>query len=131
MLLRDSDVVNYVKAPWAGSWKGRQMTVASEVQGKGDILRGLIESLGRLAADSTASIFNRFEAIDLLLRLAVGPRYRPADSIDVATTLHARIALSDTVSFLDRTMTSNDNRARIRLHAASLARLVRKVSSWY
>ena len=107
------------------------MTVVSEVQGKGDVLPGLIESLRRLAADSTASIFNRFEAIDLLLRVAIGPRYCSADDVDVASSLHARIALSDTVPFLDETMASNDNRARIRLHAASLARLVRKVSGWH
>jgi hypothetical protein len=107
------------------------MTVVSEVQGKGDVLPGLIQCLGRLATDSTASIFNRFEAIDLLLRLAIGPRYRSADGVDVTAGLHARIALSDTVPFLDETMTSNDNRARIRLHAASLARLVRKVSGWH
>ena len=107
------------------------LTVVSEVQGRGDVLPGLIESLRRLGTDSTASIFNRFEAIDLLLRLAIGPRYRPADSTDVAASRHARIALSETICFLDETMTSNDNRARIRLHAASLARLVRKVSGWY
>ena len=107
------------------------MTAVSEVQKRGDILFGLIESLGRLAADSTASILNRFEAIDLLLRLAIGPRCRPADSIDVAASRHARTALSDASSFLDQTMRSNNNRARIRLHAASLARLVGKVSGWY
>jgi|SRR5689334_15630670 hypothetical protein len=106
------------------------MTVVSEVQGKGDVLPGLIQCLGRLATDSTASLFNRFEAVHLLLRLAIGPRYRSADGVDVTASLHARIALSDTVPFLDETMTSNDNRARIRLHAASLARLVRKVSGW-
>jgi hypothetical protein len=106
------------------------MTAVSEVQGKGDVLPGLVESLGTLATDSTASIFNRFEAIDLLLRLAIGPRYRSADSVDVTTSLHARIALSDTVRFLDETMASSDITARIRLHAASLAQLVRKVSGW-
>ena len=106
------------------------MTVVSEVQGKGDVLSGLIESLERLASDSTASIFNRFEAIDLLLRLAIGPRFRSADDVAVVSSLHARLALSDTVSFLDETMASNANRARIRLHAASLARLARKVSGW-
>jgi hypothetical protein len=104
------------------------MTAESEVQIKSDVLPGLIESLGRLATDSTASIFNRFEAIDLLLRLAMGPRNRPPDSVDVAASCHARIALSDAASFLDQTMTSNSIRARIRLHAASLASLVSKVS---
>lgn len=107
------------------------MTAKSEVQRKGDVLPGLIECLGRLATDSTASIFNRFDAIDLLLRLTIGPRYRPADSIDVAASRHAQIVLSETASFLDRIMTSNNNRARVRLHAASLAGLVTKVSGWY
>ena len=107
------------------------MTVASEVQGNGDIRTALIQCLERLAADSAATIFTRFEAVDLLLRLATGPRSRSADSADVTACLRARIALSDTVSFLDEIMTSNDNRARIRLHAASLALLVRKVSGWY
>jgi hypothetical protein len=82
--------------------------------------------LERLATDSTASIFNRFEAIELLLRLAMGPRYRPADSSDVAASRHARIALSTAASFLNKTMTSNGNRSRIRLQAASLASLVAK-----
>ena len=104
------------------------MTAQSEVKSKGDVLPGLIECLERLVADSTASIFNRFEAIELLLRLAMGPRHRPADRIDVDASRHARIALSTTGSFLDRTMKSNHNRARLRLHAASLASLVTKMS---
>jgi hypothetical protein len=107
------------------------VTASSEVQRKDDIVSSLIESLGRLATDSTASILNRFEAIDLLLRLAIGPRCRPADGVDVAASLHARIALSDSLFFLDQLMTANGNRARIRLHAASLARLVRHVCGWY
>jgi hypothetical protein len=94
---------------------------------KGDVLPGLIECLGRLAADSSASIFNRFEAINLLLRLAIGPRYRPADSVDIAASRHAGVALSDAAFFLDQMMTSKNYRARIRLHAASLASLVTKV----
>jgi len=104
------------------------MTAESEVRKKGDVLPGLVECLGRLATDSTASIRHRFEAIDLLLRLAIGPRYRPADSIDVTVSRNARIALAGAAFFLDQTMTSNSNRARIRLHAASLASLVTKVS---
>ena len=104
------------------------MTAESEVQRKSDVLPGLIESLGRLATDSAAPIVNRFEAIDLLLRLATGPRYRPADSVDVAASRNARIALSDATPFLDQTMTSNSNRARIRLRAATLASLVSTVS---
>ena len=103
------------------------MAIESEVQNKGDVLPGLVECLGRLAADSTASTFNRLEAVDLLLRLAIGPRNRPADSIDAVASRNARFALSDVVPFLDQTMTSN-NRARIRLHAASLARFVSKLS---
>jgi len=103
------------------SWK---MTTESEVQTNGAVLPGLIECLGRLATDSTVPTFNRLEAIDLLLRLAIGPRNRPANSVDVDASYNARIALSKTTNFLDRTMASSDNRARIRLHAASLARLV-------
>jgi hypothetical protein len=103
------------------------MTAVSEVQKRGDVLPGLIECLGRVASDSTASIFDRFGAIDLLLRLAIGPRYRPPDSIDVIASGYARIALSDAAIFLDRAMTSNKNGARIRLHAASLASVVMKV----
>jgi hypothetical protein len=99
------------------------MTVESEVQTR-DVLPGLIECLERLATDSTASTLNRFEAINILLRLAVGPRYRIADSIDVEASRRARIALSVAASFLHQTMTSNNHRARIRLHAASLASLV-------
>jgi hypothetical protein len=106
------------------------MTAQSEVRTKGDVLPGLIDCLERLATDSTASIFNRFEAIDLLLRLAMGPRHRPADGVDVDASRHARIALSTAASFLDRTMQSNSNRARIRLHAAGLANLVSKVSGY-
>jgi hypothetical protein len=103
------------------------MATESEVQKKGDALSSLVECLGRLAADSEATIISRLEAIDLLLRLAIGPRNRPADSIDAVASRNARFALSDTASFLDETMTSN-NRARIRLHAASLARFVSKLS---
>lgn len=103
------------------------MATESEVQKKDDALSGLVECLGRLAADSAATTISRLEAIDLLLRLAIGPRNRPVDSIDVVASRNARFALSDVTPFLDRTMTSN-NRARIRLHAASLARLVSKLS---
>jgi hypothetical protein len=103
------------------------MATESEVQNKSDVLPGLVECLGRLAADSTASTFNRLEAVDLLLRLAIGPRNRPADSIDVVASRNARFALSDVVPFLDRTMASK-SRARIRLHAASLARCVNELS---
>lgn len=105
--------------------------MAADVQKKSDVLLGLIECLGRLATDTTASIFNRFEAINLLLRLAIGPRHRPASSIDIAAGLYARIALSDAILFLDQTMTSKNNRARIRLHAAALASLVTRVSGLY
>lgn len=107
------------------------MTAESQIQKKRDVLPGLIESLRRLATDSTASILNRFEAIDLLLRFAIGPRYRPADSIDVDASRHAITALSDAISFLYQAMTSNNNRAWIRLHAASLASLATKVSGSY
>ena len=100
------------------------MTAEFEVQKTGNVLPALIECLGRLVADSTASIFNRLEAIDLLLRIALGPRHRPTDSTDVEASRHARVALSGATFFLDQTMTSNNNRARIRLHAASLASLV-------
>jgi hypothetical protein len=105
----------------------RAMTVESEAQINGGVLPGLVECLGRLAIDSTASTLNRLEAIDLLLRLAIGPRNRPANSIDVVASRNARFALSDAAPFLDQTMTSN-NGARIRLHAATLARLVSKTS---
>jgi hypothetical protein len=91
---------------------------------KADVLPGLVESLGTLATDSTASVFNRLEAIEILLRLAIGPRNRPADRIDVAASRNARIVLSDAAPFLDQTMISKNNRARIRLQAASLASLV-------
>lgn len=103
------------------------MTAESEVQKNGDVLPGLVACLGRLATNSTASTFNRLEAIDLLLRLAIGPRNRPADSIDVAASRNARIALLDSTKFLDQIMKSK-NRARIRLHAASLARVVSKLT---
>ena len=103
------------------------MATESEVQSNGDARSGLVECLGRLAVDSAATTINRLEAIDLLLRLAIGPRNRPADSIDAVASRDARFALSDTSSFLDETMMSN-NRARIRLHAASLARFVSKLS---
>ena len=97
---------------------------------KTDILPGLIESLGTLATDSTASVFNRLEAIEILLRLAIGPRNRPADRIDVAASRNAKMLLSDAAPFLDQTMISKNNRARIRLQAASLASLVGKLASY-
>ena len=79
------------------------------------------------ATDSSVSAFNRLEAIEILLRLAIGPRSRSADSTDVAASRNARIALSDAAPFLHQVMESN-NRARIRLHAASLARFVGELS---
>jgi hypothetical protein len=96
---------------------------------KSDILSSLIESLGRLANDSNAPIFNRFEAVELLLRLAIGPRYRHADGNDAIARRHACAALSKASLFLSQTMTSKNNRARVRLQAASLATLVTKVST--
>jgi hypothetical protein len=107
----------------------RVMTADSTGPIKADVLPGLVESLGTLATDSTASIFNRLEAIEILLRLAIGPRKRPADGIDVAASHDARIVLSDAAPFLVQIMTSKNNRARIRLQAASLARLVGKLAS--
>jgi hypothetical protein len=105
------------------------MTTESEVEMKGDTRSDIVECLGRLAADSAATTINRLEAIDLLLRIAIGPRNRSADSIDAVASRKARFALSDTASFLDETMMSN-NRARIRLHAASLARFVSELSGY-
>jgi hypothetical protein len=107
----------------------RVMTADSMGPKKADVLAGLVESLGTLATDSTASIFNRLEAIEILLRLAIGPRIRPADGIDVAASRDARIVLSDAAPFLLQIMTSKDHRARLRLQAASLASLVGKVAS--
>jgi hypothetical protein len=104
------------------------MTTESEVRKRGDALPFVVECLGRLATDSTASTFNRLEAIDLLLRLAIGPRNRPADSVDIAASHNARILLSEATEFLDQTMASRNNRARLRLHAASLASLVGKLA---
>jgi hypothetical protein len=103
------------------------MTAESEFQKKDDVLPGLIECLDRVATDSSVSAFNRLEAIEILLRLAIGPRSRSADSTDVAASCNARIALSSAAPFLHQVMESND-RARIRLHAASLARFVGKLS---
>lgn len=97
------------------------MTADSNGPKKADVLPGLVESLGTLATDSTASIFDRLEAIEILLRLAIGPRKRPADGIDVAASRDARIVLSDAAPFLVQIMTSKNNRARVRLQAASLA----------
>jgi hypothetical protein len=99
------------------------MTAGSEVQKKDDVLPGLIECLDRVATDSSVSALNRLEAIEILLRLAIGPRSRSADSTDLAASRDARIALSDAAPFLHQVMESN-NRARIRLHAASVARFV-------
>ena len=96
---------------------------------KSDVLTGLVESLGTLATDSTASVFNRLEAIEILLRLAIGPRNRRADRMDDAASRNARIVLPDAAPFLDQTMISKNNRARIRLQAASLASLVGKLAS--
>ena len=107
------------------------MSAQSEIRKDGDVLPGLIECLARLAADSSASIRNRLDAVALLLRFAIGPRSRSAGSIDVAASRNARIALSDAGSFLDQTMTSNNNRARTRLHAASLASLAARVTGSY
>jgi len=107
------------------------MSTQSEIQKDRDVLPGLIECLAGLAADSSASILNRLDAIALLLRFAIGPRSRPADSIDAAASRNARIALLDAASFLNQTMTSNNNRARIRLQAASLASIATKVSASY
>ena len=103
------------------------MTTESEIPKRDDVLPGLIECLDRVATDSSVSAFNRLEAIEILLRLAIGPRSRSADSTDVAASRDARIALSDAAPFLHQVMESND-RARIRLHAASLARFVRQLS---
>jgi hypothetical protein len=103
------------------------MTANSEGQKRDDVLLGLIESLRILASDSTALIFNRFEAVSLLLRLAIGPRHRTPDSVDLAVSRHARLTLSEATSFLEDAMISMHYRARIRLHAASLAKLVTKV----
>jgi hypothetical protein len=104
------------------------MKAESEVQTKNEVLPGLVECLGKLATDSTASTVNRLEAIDLLVRLAIGPRNRAADGVDVVTCQNARIVLSEASQFLDQTMTSNNNRARLRLRAASLASLVGKLA---
>ena len=99
------------------------MTTESKVQAKDDVLPSLVECLDRVATDSSVSAFNRLEAIEILLRVAIGPRSRSADSTDVAASRNARIALSDAAPFLHQVMESN-NRARIRLHAASLARFI-------
>lgn len=105
------------------------MMIESEVQKRGDVLPGLIESLGALARNSSATILNRFQAVDLLMRLAIGPRARPADNADLAASRCARIALSDAASFLEQAMTSTEHRARVRLHAACLARLIGRILS--
>jgi hypothetical protein len=102
------------------------MTTESEIQKRDEVLPGLVECLDRVATDSSVSAFNRLEAIEILLRLAIGPRSRSADSSDVAASRNARIALSDAAPFLHQVMESN--RARIRLHAASLARFVGQLS---
>jgi hypothetical protein len=107
------------------------MSTQSDIQKDGDALPGLIECLARLAADSGASIRNRLDAVALLLRFAIGPRSRPADGVAAAAIGKARIALADAAAFLDQTMASNNHRARIRLHAASLASLAAKVSGSY
>ena len=103
------------------------MSTQPEIQKDRDAIPGLIECLARLATDSSASILNRLDAVALLLRFAIGPRSRPAGSVDLAASHNARIALSDAVAFLDQAMTSTHNRARTRLHAASLASLATKV----
>jgi len=79
------------------------MMAEPEAPKRGDALLGLVESLGRLAADSTTSIISRFEAIGLLAAPCHGPRHCGADGIDVAASRHARIALANVGWFLDQT----------------------------
>jgi hypothetical protein len=80
----------------------------------------IVESMGEMATRPKTSATNRLQAIEILLRIAVGPSGRPREQTDIVASADASTALSRAVPFLDEIVKSHTS-ARIRTRALKLA----------
>jgi len=86
----------------------------------------VVKNMSKVANDSNAAQRERLKAIELLLRVAMGPSDRAADDTDVVAARDARNALSDTAIYLEQVINSTKSK-RIRLRAVELANGVGKL----
>jgi hypothetical protein len=80
----------------------------------------LVKNMSKVATDSDAAPRERLKAIELMLRIAIGPSKRPALDSDVVAGRNALNALSDATICLRQIITSTKSE-RVRSRAAELA----------
>ena len=83
------------------------------------ILDVAVKSISERATGAATSTNRRLAAIERLVRIAEGPKNRPADLADIARNYDARAALSQAAPFLQQ-MATMHSAGRIRARAAKL-----------
>lgn len=96
------------------------MTTKPDIEAVRDDLSILVKNMSKVATDSRAASRERLKAMELLLRVAVGPSKRPALDSDVVAGRKALNALSHAPIYLRQIITSTRSE-RIRSRAAELA----------
>jgi hypothetical protein len=88
----------------------------------------VVKSMGEVATNANTSATTRLKAIELLLRVAIGPSTRPSEPSDVVNGRNARTALSRALPFLEQIVTTHKS-PRMRLKAAKLVGCVGNVAN--
>lgn len=86
---------------------------------------GIVTSMGKDATDPETAPTKRMQAMDILLRVAVGPSGRPADEADAAAARDARGALSRALPLLEQAIKTSKS-ARIVSRASKLVERIRR-----
>jgi hypothetical protein len=86
----------------------------------------LVKNISKVASDVNAASRERIKAIELLLRIAVGPSKRPALDIDVVAGRNALSALLDAPIYLRQIITSARSE-RVRSKITELAIRIEKL----
>lgn len=96
------------------------MTAKPDIEAVRDDLSVLVKNMSKVATDSHAAPRERLKAIELLVRVAVGPSKRPALDSDVVAGREALNALLDAPIYLRQIIRSTRSE-RVRSRVAELA----------
>jgi hypothetical protein len=88
----------------------------------------VVKNMSKVASDPNAAAIERLRAMELLLRIAMGPSNRPADDVDVVAAREARNALSNASLSLEQIIRSR-RPGRTRARAVKFARLLAEIGA--
>ena len=88
----------------------------------------VVKNMSKVAGDPTAAAIERLRAMELLVRIAMGPSNRPADDVDVVAARDARNALSNASLSLEQVIRSR-RPGGTRARAVKLGRLLAEMGA--